>query len=381
MATNVVSYGSDLERKGWIREGLVQAAHKSFWTPFQGTTTDSIIYQTTNASAKEGHTVVFDFDGNLSSAPFKGKETATGNGEQKKKFSDLITVERYRWVVDNGDRFDAVNIDNLAGSEHSDSRNKLGDLYLRSKDQVTFDTLQGFKDGATPTHTIQIDASANPLNYQSLVDIEKSLRTGVGYKTGAFGSTTKASGRAPLAPYRMRDGRSCWLLVIDPLTAANIKGNTGAGSIMSLMSQADIRGNDNRVVSGVLGRIGMLTIVEAEVFFGQTTTNKFNGSKVEVAGLRTYDSVNSKWAGESGFADAVYSRNLILGASAMQLAIGQQPDYSWQKSTDFGINSESLLEVWMETKKTKLVAENGDYIQAKLGGLDLGVIALDVKLV
>ena len=61
-------------------------------------------------------------------------------GEQKKKFSDKITVDRYRLVADNGDSFDAVNIGDLSISQHSDSRIKLGDLFTRFKDQALFDT-------------------------------------------------------------------------------------------------------------------------------------------------------------------------------------------------------------------------------------------------
>jgi len=381
MATNVVSIGSDLERKSWMREGLVQAASKSFWSPYTGTTKDSVVFQANNASSGAGHTVVFDFDGNLSGRGVKGKDTATGKGEQKKKFSDKITVDRYRLVVDNGDKFDAVNIDDLSNAEHSASRASLADLFIRFKDQALFDTAQGFKDGAAPSHTIQIDASTNALSYKNLVDIEKMLRTGAGFKTGTFGSTTNAKSRAPLTPYRLADGRSIWLMVIDPLTAANIKGNTAAGGIMALATQADLRGSSNRVFRGLLGQIGQLVIVEAELFFGETDSNQLNGSEIEIAGMRTYDSANSAWAGESGFVNSVYSRCLILGQGAIQCAFGKQPDYQFQKSKDFGISSESMVEFWMETKKTNLKAENGEYKKAKVSDLDYGVIPVDIKLV
>ena len=380
MATNVVQITSDLKRKQWMREGLIQATSKSFWSAYTGMTKDNVVFQTNNSSAADGHTVVFDFDGNLSGSAIKGKNTAYGNGEQKKKFSDKITVERYRLVVDNGDKFDAVDVGNLATAEHGDSRTKLADLFVRFKDQAMFDTLQGFKDGVAPTHTIQIDASGTAMGYSDLVNIEKSLRTGTGFKTGTFGSATNAPSRAPLAPYRLADGRSIWVMVIDPYTSANIKANTAANGIITLAQQADLRGSDNRVFRGILGQIGQLVLVEAEAFFGFTTSNGLDGSEIEIAGMRQYDSVNSKWSGEAGFASAVYSRNLILGSSAIMAAFGKMPDYKYQPSTDFGIKSESALEVWMDTKKTKLTAENGEYKMAKFGGMDYGVIPVDVKL-
>lgn len=380
-ATGVVSLTSDLVRKRWIREGLLQAQSKSFWLPYTGMSKDSIVFQVNNENASDGHTVVFDFDGNLSGKAIKGKDTAYGKGEQKKKFSDKITVDRYRMVADNGDRFDAVNIGDLSISQHSDSRAKLADQFVRFKDQSLFDAAQGFKDAVVPTHTIQTDNSATKLAYSDLVNTEKILRTGTGYKTGAFGSVTAASSRAPLAPFRMADGRSIWLMVVDPFTAANLKSNSTANSgIMALAQQADLRGNNNRVFKGIIGQVGQLVLVEAEAFFGVSTGTGLDGSNIEICGMRTWDETNSAWSGQSGYVGAEYSRNLILGAGALQIAFGQQPDYKFQESQDFGIKSESALEVWMNTKKTKLVAENTDYTQAKRAGLDNGIVAWDVKL-
>src|SRR5690606_40144772 len=96
MPTGVVPLGSELKRKKWMREGLVQAASKSFWNPLTRQDKTGVVFQAKNESAGDGHTVVFDFDGNLSGRAIKGKDTAFGKGEQKRKFSDKITVQRYR---------------------------------------------------------------------------------------------------------------------------------------------------------------------------------------------------------------------------------------------------------------------------------------------
>jgi hypothetical protein len=45
----------------------------------------------------------------------------------------------------------------------------------------------------------------------------------------------------------------------------------------------------------------------------------------------------------------------------MQQAFGRMPDYKYQESEDFGIKSESLLEVWCNTRTTSLTVENLDY--------------------
>lgn len=382
MSTGALPYSSDLTRRRWLREGLVQAAAQSFFAPYSGTTMDSIVYQANNENSSEGHTVVFDFDGNLSGKAIKGKDTAFGKGEVKRKFSDKLVVDRYRLVVDNGDKFDGVAIGDLRINQHEDSRSKLADLFIRWKDQAIFDTVQGFKDGKGPSHVWTKDVSSTKFGYADLVEIEKALRTGVGFKATGFNAGAAAAGqRAPLRPFRLADGRSIWLMIIDPFTAANIKSNTAAGGIMTLAQHADLRGNQNRVFRGLLGQIGQLVIVEAEAFFGDSKAgNTLDVSGVEIAGLRQWDSVNSKWSGQEGFASAVWSRNLILGAGAVQLAFGKQPDYKWQPSQDFAIKSESALEVWMEVQKTNLVAEVKDYKAAKIADMDFACVAVDLKI-
>jgi hypothetical protein len=380
MATNVVPMSSDLKRKAWMREGLIQAASKSFWSPYTGTSRKAVVYQKNNSSAAEGHTVVFDFDGNLSGRAIKGKDTAYGKGEQKRKFSDKITVDRYRLVVDNGDKFDAVDVGNLSTAEHADSRTKLSDLFIRWKDQMLFDVAQGFSDNGqgTLTHSIQINASSTKIGYDNLVAIEQNLRTGTGFKTGAFGSTTNATQRAPLSPYRLSNGRSVWLVVVGPYTAANMKGNTTDAGVMRVMRDADVRGPNNQAIRGVLGQIGQLVFVEAEAFFGFSAGKAFSDTEVEIAGLRQYD--GTKWSGETGYNGAQYERCLILGEGALMMPMGKMPDYKFQESTDFGIKSESAVEFWTNAARVKMTAEQDDYKQAKVAGLDFGVVALDVKV-
>lgn len=381
MTTAVVDINSDLVRKKWIREGLLQASSKSFWSAYTGKSKEAIVMQRNDTNAKEGHTVVFDMDGNLSGKAYKGKTTAFGKGEQKKKFSDKITVDRYRIPVDNGDEFDGVNIGDLSITQHSDSRAKLADLFVRWKDQMIFDTAQG-AIGAAPTHIIQPGTAGVVTNtwYNELVDIEIALRTGKGFLSSEFdAANVTASTRAPLAPYRMSDGRSIWLFVVDPATAGNMRKDT---SMQGVLREADNRGDSNRLIKGLMGKIGALHIVESEVFFGANEAGlSFEESEVEIAGLRQYDISNNAWAGETTFDSTatLWSRCLILGKTAIQVGFGKMPDYHYQESEDFGIKSESAVEFWTNCQKINLTAENEDYKQAKRAGLDNGVIAVDVQ--
>lgn len=383
MATGQVRLDSDLKRKQWMREGLVQAASKSFWSPLTGNTMDSVVFQAKKSDAKEGHTVVFDFDGNLSGKARKGKETAYGTGEQKRKFSDKLTVERYRLVADNGDVFDGVDIGDLTINQHTDSRTKLGDLFVRFKDQALFDAAQGVsvtQQGTVqaPTHVIDLGTT---FTWNVLTDIEKTLKTSQGYTTGGI--------RRPLKPYMTKSGEPVWLYIIDAAMAAILRKDTAG--YQNVLRSADVRGSDNRLIKGVIGRIGSLMIVEADQFFGSTEGTKsgfgFNDSEIEIAGLRQYDGTDpatALWTGQEGFdysSTNLHSRGIILGAGALQLAFGKQPDYKFQPSQDFAITAESAVEFWMEAQKTKLKLESGTgYKAAKISDVDFGVVVTDLEV-
>lgn len=375
--TGVVSYNSPLIRSKWMAEGLVGTAAKSFWAPYIGKTSNSIIMQKNDITAdKSGKTVVFDFDGYLVKGPVKGKTTAFGKGEEKRKFSDSLTIERYRFPVDNGDAFDGIEIGDLSITQHSDSRTKLADKWVKFKDQAIFDAAQ-----QQVTHIIR----SSTFGFDDFLNIETIIKTGNGYTVGGR--------RMPLQPFYTADGKPIWLMVIDAPLKKKLFGSTGAQNIFK---DADIRGNENRLFSGVIGKIGSFVVVEAESFFGVQSgaiiTDLYaamdNVAELQGAGLRQYvddgttQYVPVKWTGDKGFYTAtgnVYSRGLILGAGAMQQAFGRMPDYKYQESEDFGIKSESLLEVWCNTRTTSLAVENLDY-DTKIGGISNGSVAFDIKL-
>ena len=369
MATGVVDINSDLVRKKWMREGLIQKASVSIFAPYMGNSKQAIVYQENNTNAGDGHTVVFDYDGNLSNRAIKGKDTAVGKGEQKKKFSDKITVDRYRLVVDNGDEFDGVNIGDLSITQHSNSRSGLADLFVRFKDQALIDAAQG-NLGVTPSHIIDLGTT---FDINSLTDIETTLKTGTGFTTG--------STRRPPEPFMTAGGQKIWLFAVDAAMAGKLKKSAG---YQSLVYNGDVRGNNNRAITGIIGKLGNLLIVEWDNFFGETDAGTWglDGSDIEVAGLRQFDTVNSAWTGQPGFdyASTLKSRGVILGAGALQMAFGKMPDYKWKESEDFGIKSESALEFWMNAKKCRLLAENEDYKAAKVADLDWGVVAVDVQI-
>ncbi|MCI4437413.1 MAG: DUF4043 family protein [Ignisphaera sp.] len=392
MGSGSVALGSDLLRKKWLQEGLAQRASLSFWSAYTGMSSNSIVYQTNNENASDGHTVVFDYSGKLSGRAVKGKDTAYGKGEIKRKFSTKLTVERYRIPVDNGDNFDGVDIGDLNINQHTDSRSKLADLMIRWKDQMIFDALQGSTSTA-PSHIYELTAAT--FGYTDLLAIEAALKSGTGFvapsATGAPNTGTAAMKRAPLEPYQLQTGESVWLFLVDSYMAQLLKQDA---KYQTLVINGDVRGAQNRAFTGVIGRIGQLIIVEASNFFGYTAgTGAFSldATEVEISGLRQYTTtlangtVLNAWSGQTTFdtdaltASKIVSRGLILGQGACQVAFGKMPDYKFQASTDFGITSQSAVEFWTNAGKTNLKLEGGAvYKQAQIIGLDFGVIAVDI---
>ncbi len=371
--TGKVALTSDIKRKSWMSEGLIQKSATSFWAPYKGTSFDSVIMVKNDISKGTGHTVVFDFDGNLSGKPVKGNKTAKGTGEQKKKFSDKLTVADYRYVVDNGTKFDSIDIGDLSITEHTDSRTKLADLWVRSEDQAYFDLAQ-------QTSEFGIDLGST-FNLDALLDIETVVKTGTGFDTSPVG----ISKRLPLKPFTLANGKPVWLFLCDTYRKNKMLKSTGA---QNLLAQMDLRGNENRLIKSQIGTIGNFLFLDAGSFFGYTEGNiltdgyyEYENTGVEIPGMRVYDTVNAKWSGQEGFSQAstLKSRGVILGAGAFQKANGMMPDYKYEDS-DFGKFSESCLETWCAAKATKLLAENSDYADGKVAGYNYGSIFVDVAV-
>jgi hypothetical protein len=373
--TGVVDYNDPLVRKSWMKKGMIQDAHKSVWSGMIGTSDRAVIYQKSNFTADEGHTVTFDWTGNLSSRSKRGKERAYGNSEQKRKFSDSLTIERHRWSVDNGDKFDSKNIGDLSLSEHAQSRVMLNDLYMRGRDQGIFDMFQGVLHDESPTHIIRAGAKASigdltsteVMSYEFLKRIEAILTTSIGYTVG--------DKRRPPDPYYTADGEAVWFMGIDAFQYEQLITDD---TFVTIMANADIRGEGNRLIKGAIAKVGQLVIVKLPNFYGETDDRDLGQSEVEIAGMRQFHE-NDSVSGEADFDEAgVYaSRAIILGRMAGELGYGMPADYRFQLSDDFGITSESAIEVWMNMQKTRLRAANTDYKQAKVADTDYSCIVVE----
>jgi hypothetical protein len=374
--TGVVPYKSRLVRQKWLREGIIPVMETSFWGAYIGNSKNAAVYQANDFSAGHEQNVIFDFDGFLVGEGKRGKEQAYGYGETKKKFSSHLTIERGRYVVHNGDEFDLENLDAVDLSKHSDSRDKLGDLWARNKNQYIFDIAQGFAEGREPSHiwrpnkrsTVADLTSGDTISMDVLTDIELTCRTGRGF--------AKGRDRLPLIPVSgNRGGR--YTMIIDAYLEAILKKDP---EFRDIMKHADVRGQKNRLIQGYIGHIGQLDIVTAPSFFGTSSSNLQYKTSVVASGMRALNSAG-KFQGEAGYTlegEKQISRAIILGQSAIQLASGKAPDFKVQESEDFGIDSESAIIVYSRGQKTTLEAETEDYQnEAKQANMDFGMFAAD----
>lgn len=384
-------YTSKLVRNTWMKDGIVQDQHKSFWAPLKGTTLDAVIVQSQTSTADEGHTIVMDYKGNYAGAARRGKEKAYGYGGVKLKFSDKLTCERLRYPINNGDKFDGKEIGDLSINEHTESREMLADNWYRQNDQFFFDIGQGYLRGVKPTHGYIVGQSAskdlvsgNVLGYDELIKIDTAIKTGKGFTVGG--------NRRPMVPYKGTSANNganpapVYLYVLDTQQVADLKLDS---KFQTIVSQADIRGRDNMTLSGLQGKVGSSIIMEAPAYHGgedEVGNTELGKSIVEMAGLRRVKVVTATGAehfeGTKSYDDLtsgykLIARGLIIGAGAFSEGIGMDPDYKFQSSEDFGIDSESMMEWWGQVQATILKPENGDYKSAKVGNMTFGLAYLD----
>ena len=390
--------GSRLARVTWIRKGFERAAEKSFWAPITSKSSDAVVTMNKEMSATQ---VRFQIRGHLAAAAIEGQANASGEGVDKKVFSDMVNVITRTFVVKSAEIMNAINAGDRQLAMHEDSRDDLSNQFMMWKDQAITDYASGIVSGSAATHTVSIGDSGVSFGYNDLVDLETLASSSV-VKGSINASTTTFPSRAPLKPVAMADGQPRWLFVIDSETQGLLMKEAVTQGIFA---RGDVRGNDNRLIKHVLGDVGMLRVMMCQRFFGRNNKRLSNiGSSnsmasvsntvVEIPGIRQFvgtvaDGVITaeSWSGDSDFLSLsrtdgkqVWSVCLLMGAGAIKFAEGLNPRYSMEKS-NFEQESESALITYNGFGKWTLKEEiGGDYDEAKIAGVDHGVIRVLVRV-
>ena len=391
--TGKLDIKSKLIRNSWMREGLVQGQSKSFWAPFKGKTLDAIIVQQQTSTAEAGHTIVMDYDGNFAGAARRGKEKAYGYGGVKFKFSDKLTAERLRYPINNGDKFDGVEIGDLSINEHTDSRSKLADNWVRQEDQFFFDLGTGYAPGANLTHGYQVGGKSDPfeltaadkLSLDEVGKISTVLKTGKGYTTGG--------NRRPIAAWQgeANNGQNPAPVYPFIVSATQAEQLWSDATFRNVVQSADIRGRNNMAINGAMGTIKSLHAIEAPTYYGyedEVGSNALGKSVVEMSGLRRcavkaakgvvlFEGTEAYDAAVLVAGTVVFDRAIVVGKGAFTEGIGMDPDYKFQSSEDFGIDSESMMEWWGNAQTTVLKPEVDDYKKAKIGNMAFAAMYVD----
>lgn len=410
---------SDLERRNWTHKELCLNPSPSFWTPYKGLDCHSIIYQKNDMTCTDGITSVFDFDGFLTGSSVRGAgEACDVEYEDKRKFSGIISAEMQSFYVNNGNRFSGCIIGDLNLPQHKHSIKLLKPLQQNQKDQAIFDHVSGAVVDENPTHVIVMDK----LDYEAIeVTIPTAVKSGIGmHPTLSNGLPDKskfADKRRALTGYRLENGTPMYLALFDFYALQKLKNDD---KYVNIKINGDVRGANNAVLSGVVGKQGQFYYVESPLFMGATKAGMFRHmehTEIEGAGLRRYatDGVTSiVWEGQplfdgmeaiareevaiiqeainSGATDAeiqaledgreafIYSRGAILGAGAVMELNGQKPRYDVEWS-NFKKSSKSMLEIFYNTKRVMLMLELGKQYKHKVNDISFGIINVDVKVI
>lgn len=372
----VVNYGSPLERKQWLRQGLDLVSNDNPWSPFIGNSSNSIIYNVNDVTAKPGQKIFFDFDNELSGTGTEGTEQLWGKEMTKMKFYDSMEVEFGRYGVKNPRKWDAsvANAEDL--SNHEDSRTKLSHLWNTCRAQNMTDHLQGMYKA--PSHMLRPKNETNrgvmtAVTHGMTMDFLDDMMLATRKSRQTYFTIGKT--RYPLRPFKTDSGKAYYLIVMTDVQANQLRKDP---RFENIMMSADVRGNKNRLIQGSFGRIGNFELITMSDFFGKTEKLSSFKSKVEITGLRTIDEAGT-FQGFSEYDDTLklFSRGLILGRGALKTGHGLSPDFILQESADYKIENRSAMEVIWGYDKTRLVADDEDNVDATLAGHDWGVITFE----
>ena len=284
-----------------------------------------------------------------------GKELE-GKGEKPITYHLSFDINRVVFVQQSVSRMEAADTGTQAYASVNDLMERLADRYMKWMDQAKTDMLQGGMKDDPLSHVIDFE---DQFGYNELLALEEYLQTGqkpqVRNSSGVARALTFSDpfvDRIPPSPFMVVNNKPYWLLVIDTKTRHKLLQSV---PLQNILREGDVRGNGNRLLTGVIGTIGCLMIKEMPYAIGGKIRSNLNWwdqgdiEEVQIPGLRELD-VNSeaettagripKWTGQPGFkaGGAKTSMCLLLGGGCVFYATAASPRYE--------TNSQQFRETW-----------------------------------
>ena len=283
MARTQIATGSALAPIIVQRQLFLETKKQSYFNRFFSTSGSMPVFEKTDFTKKKGETMTFGLRVRLTGDAIKGNATVKGKEDKLSYYTHTITLERYRYAVqDDG----ALTRQRFVGDIPSEMRNALTMWGSELIDQECMDALV-----ASPT---SITYGGDATSVATLEAADK-LTPQLISKMKAVGLTQRGSGKVPLMPV-MVEGKKYLVLLVSDDVAVDLKYDT---TFMAAQKDAAERGSKNPLFTGMLG-----------VWDGVV--------------IHTHENVPVLSNGGAGGA-ITYSKCVLMGASALCFAWGERP--------------------------------------------------------
>lgn len=315
MSKTSFSTSDDLTKKAWEEKVFRDVVKESFFSPWMGNSSDSVVQVKTQLEKGRGDKINFGLRMRLSGSGVTSGAVLEGQEEALSKYADSVTLEQYRHAVrDDGE----MSRQRSAFSIDEESEQAIKDWGSEKVDQIAFDaiftspskifykTSAGVLSAAAATAKAALTAADSKLTPAMISWIKHWAKTG--------GARTYV----PLRPIKVK-GKDYYVLLIHPDVAYDLKVDS---TYAQAQRDAQDRGSDNPIFTGALG-----------VWDGVV--------------IHTHE--NCPIATDGGGASVAWAKGKLLGAQALCWAWGKRPRVI-QKKFDYDNENAFAISMIMGAK-------------------------------
>lgn len=304
MAKTAFETNDALTKKVWEEKLRREVEVESFFKPYMGESSDSLVQVQKNLSKQQGDKITFGLIKRLTGAGITGRGTLEGNEESLLRADYSISLEQYRHAVRDAGALDRQR---AMFSISEESKNALKRWGSEKMDSLCFDALF-----TTPTQVVYQDGGASGAHkFTTTASTAKSALSATYKITPDFISYAKAVAKGgygrsfePLKPVR-HDGEDFFVLLVPFDVMYDLKVND---DFQQARREAEKRGKDNPLFKNADAIWDGVIIREAE---------------------------RCPTAADGGGGSVTWAKCALLGAQALTWAWGSTPEIV-QRDFDYG---------------------------------------------